>query len=209
MTLAKGTSEIDAWAEVAQAGLREGAIQDVDPNYSHTLHIDVALSSTTPHTGIEIIVEAGTDTGNARDNWSVLTRYVCCVGTAVADPLTATEPAAETTLATTDVPGNNMDNDKKFKFIEHNTPANSEIVYQTGNSGAGDTVTIGRGGLAHEQDSNSIIYDVDDAVTEALKQQSISIPFDYDRVRVLYNNNYDSDGSTVFTRCRITKATGI
>ena len=209
-TATKTTTEVDAWLEVAQGGLREGAITDIPTDIAATLHIDVALVTTTAHTGTEVIVEVGTDTGNATDNWSVRRRYTCCVGTAVTLSLDATEPAAETSIACTDPVTANMNNDKKFKFIEHATDANSEIVYQTANSGdAGDTITIGRGGLAHEQTSSSALFDIDDPVIEAVSQIDIVLLSTDDRVRILYNNNFDPDGSAIFTRARITKVTSI
>jgi len=210
-TATKTTTEVDAWAEVAQAGLREGAIINVADSIAATLHIDVALSSTTAHTGTEVIVEVGTDTSDATDNWSVRRFYICCVGTAVTLALDATEPIGETVIAVTNPVTANMDNDKKFKFIEDTgTEANSEIVYQTANSGdAGDTVTIGRGGLAHEQNTGSILWDIDNAVTEVVSQVDVPLLSTDDRVRILYNNNFDPDGSTVFCRARITKVTSI
>lgn len=210
MALTKSTAEIDAWAEIAQAGIREGVNTDVSDMYAATLHIDCALSSTTAHTGTEIIVQIGTDTGDANDNWSDLVRFISVTGTAVLLAFDATEPIGETTIAVTNPVTANMDNDKKFKFVENTTAADSEIVYQVSNSGdAGDTITI-QDGLTHEQDiTTSIIYDIDSATAEAVKQHQIALPSSADRVRVLYNNNFDSNGSTVFTRCRITKVTGI
>lgn len=210
MALTKSTAEVDAWAEIAQAGFREGVNTDVSDSYSATLHIDVALSSTTAHTGTEIIVQVGTDTGNADDNWSTLTRFTGATGTAVLLAFAATEPIGETAIAVTNPVTANMDNDKKFKFVENTAAADCEIVYQTANSGdAGDTITI-QDGLTHEQDiTTSIIYDIDNATAEAVTQHQIDIPSSADRVRVFYNNNFDPNGSTVFTRSRITKLTGV
>lgn len=210
MATTKSTAEVDAWAEIAQAGFREGATTDVSDSYSATLHIDVALSTTTAHTGTEIIVQTGTDTGDADDNWSDLVRYIGVTGTAVLLAFDATEPIGETSIAVTNPVTANMDNDKKFKFVENTTAADCEIVYQTANSGdAGDTITI-QDGLTHEQDvTTSIIYDIDNVTSEALSMHQIDIPVTADRVRVFYNNNFDPDGSTVFTRCRINKLTGI
>lgn len=210
MPLTKLTDEVDSWAEIAQAGFREGANFNVSDSYSATLHIDCALSSITAHTGTEIIVQIGTDTGDFDDNWSDLVRFIAVTGTAVLLALAATEPVGETVIAVTDPVLNNMDNDRKFKFIENTVAADCEIVYQIANSGdAGDTITI-QDGLTHEQDiTTSIIYDIDDVASEALSMHQIDIPASADRVRVFYNNDFDPDGSTVFTRCRITKVTGI
>lgn len=210
MSAIKSPASVDVWAEIAQAGFREGAVVDLQGVYSAVLHIDVALSSTTAHDGTEIIVLIGTDTGDADDNWSILVRYTAVTGTAVLLALAATEPVGETVIAVTDPVTANMDNDKKFKFIENTTPADSEIVYQISNSGdAGDTITLLKG-LTHEQDiTTSIIYDIDNAKSEALSMHQIDIPNSADRAQVYYNNNFDSGGSTVFVRCRVSKLTGI
>ena len=127
-------SEVLAWQEIAQnAVLETGAIDD-SASWDTTLHIFVALSSTTAHTGTEVIVQSGSEDG-ADGSWSNVTRYTCCVGTAVSCAFAATEPAAETTIAITNPVANNMDNDGKFKFVENGTAADSEIVYQVSNSG--------------------------------------------------------------------------
>ncbi len=210
MALTKvNATEIDAWLEVAQDGTRLGATEDLAANYGSLLHVDVALCTTTAHTGTEVVVQILSDSTNAKDNWHTLTRYVCCVGTAVTLALDATEPAGETSIACTNPATANMDNDGKFKFIEHATDANSEIVYQSANGGdGGDTITI-LDGLAHEQTSSSALFDIDDAVTEAVSMQTISIPIEADSVRVLINNTYDADGSAVFTRTRLSELTGV
>ncbi len=209
MAPTKTTAEVDAWAEIAQAGSRLGAETDVSGANSAMLHIKMALSNTTAHTGTEAIVQVGSDTGNGNDNWETIARLIGPIGTAVSLSLDATEPIGETAIAVTNPVTANMDNDGKSKFIEHGTPANSEIVYQSANSGdAGDTITILKG-LGHEQTSSSTIFDIDDAVTEAVLQVSVEIPPDADRVRVIYNNNYDPDGATVFTSARLTTTTSL
>jgi len=210
MAVTKTTGEIDAWAEIAQAGFRAGSEEDIEDGYSVVLHIDVAIAETSvAHTGTEIIVETGTDTGNARDNWSEVTRFIGPTGTAVDAPFLAQEAVGQTTLSITDPVTNDMDNNKKKKFINAATEADSEIVYQlTSSNDATDEITIDTG-LAHQQETTSIILDIDDPIAEAVKEYQVSIPDTADRVRVKYNNNFDPDGATAFTRCRITKITGV
>lgn len=210
MAATKAGASIDAWAEIAQNGIREGAEQSVAADYAQLLLVDCALVTTTAHTGTEIIVMVSEET-SGDGVWSVLPggRFIGPTGTAVVDTLNATEPVGETTLAMVDPETSNLDNDGKFKFIEHTTPADSEIVYQTANSGdAGDTITIAYG-LANEQDTNSQVFDIDDARAEAVGQYVIPIPPEVTRIRVLYNNKYDPDGSAVFTRARFANISGV
>lgn len=211
MALTKTTAGIDAWQEIAgNAAAVLGNETDVTDAYMATVHVDVALGEVAvAHTGTEIIIQVSSSTGNENDNWHTISRLIGAIGTAVSDPLGATETAAQTVLTMTDVPGSNIDNDNKFKFIENTTVADSEIVYQSANSGAGDTITI-LDGLAHEQDiTTSVLFDIDDAVTEAVSQFSVELPQDTDAVRIIYNNNFDASAADVFVRSRVTKLTGI
>jgi len=127
-------SEVLAWQEIAQNTVLETGLIDCSASWNTVLHIFVALSSTTAHTGTEVIVQAGSEDGTD-GSWSNVTRFIGPVGTAVSCAFVATEPAGETTIAITNPVANNMDNDGKFKFVENAVAADSEIVYQTANSG--------------------------------------------------------------------------
>lgn len=211
MALSKSTTEIDAWQKIAGNAVAVlGNEENVVDAYQATVHIDVALGEVSiANLGTEIIVQVGSDTGNANDNWHTIARFIGAIGTAVSDPFGATEAAAQTVLTMTDVPGSNIDNDNKFKFVENTVVADCEIVYQSANSGAGDTITI-LDGLAHEQDiTTSVLFDIDNAVTEAVSQFSVELPQDTDAVRIIYNNNFDPTAADIFCRSRITKLTGI
>ena len=210
MALTKSTAEVDAWAEVAQNSQREGAVADISGCYAATLHVDVALSSTTAHTGTEIIVQIGTDTGDADDNWTNLSRWIGPIGTAVKADFAGSEAQGQTVLSVTNPATANMDNDGKFKFVEDTgSAANSEIVWQVSNSGdSSDTITV-LDGISHAKDANDDIFDIDDATQEAVGQYQIELPMPTDRARVIINNKYDPDGSTVHTRTRISKVTAI
>ena len=210
MALTKSTAEVDAWAEIAQAGFREGANTDVSDSYGATLHIDCAIAEeAVAHTGTEVIVQIGTDTSDADDKWSTLVRWIGPTGTAVGAAFANQEAAAQTVLGITDPATHNVDNHKKFKFINAATEANSEIVYSLSDSGdGGDTVTI-QDGLTNQQEATSVLLDFDTVATEVVAQWNVAIPLTADRIRVLYNNNYDADGAKAMTRCRISKVTAL
>ena len=133
VTKTENTSVL-AWQEIAQNAVLESGSIDVSASQSSTLHIFCALSSTTAHTGTEIIVQVGSEAG-VDGSWTNLTRFIGPVGTAVSCAFAATEPAGETTIAITGPVANNMDNDGKFKFVENTVAADSEVVYQISNSG--------------------------------------------------------------------------
>lgn len=123
-----------AWQEVAQNAVVESGSVDVSSYWNCTLHVFIALSSTTAHTGTEIIVQTGSEAG-VDGSWTNLCRFIGPIGTAVSCAFVATEPAGETTIAIDNPVTNNMDNDGKFKFVENTVVADCEIVYQTANSG--------------------------------------------------------------------------
>ena len=203
------TTQALEWTEIAQAGILETGSIDVSDAYSAILHIDCCLSSTTAHTGTEIIVQIASEAG-VDDAWTDLTKFVGPVGTAITVPLTGAEAAAQTVLTVTDPVTNNLDNSGKSIFLEDpNTVAQCEIVYVTTNSGdAGDTITI-LDGLTHAHVAWDDFFDIDSATVSAVSTTPIEVPMATSQARVIFNNNYDADGSTVHVRVRITKCTGL
>lgn len=123
-----------AWVEIPGGGSEDDIIEtgsiDTSGSFATTLHIDVCLSSTTAHTGTEVIVQGASEAG-VDGSWSTITNYTCCVGTAITAAFVATEPAGETVIAIANPVANNFDNDGKLLFVENTVAADCEIVYQT------------------------------------------------------------------------------
>jgi hypothetical protein len=209
MALTKAVAAVDEWEEVAQNSVREGATIDVSGCYEALLHILCCLSSTAAHTGTEIIVEVSSNTTGDED-WSVLTRLIGPVGTAVKADFAGNEAAGQTELSITNPATANVDNDGKLKFIEHTaTVADCEVVYQVSNTGdAGDTVTV-LDGLTNAQTTDSDLWDIDSATASAVGSYVVALPFAVSRARVIYNNKYDPDGATVHTNCRLSQVTAL
>lgn len=212
MALTKGSqTTLDEWALTANGAVRLGTELDVSSAYNCMLDIKAALGEAVASTGQpEIIVQVTGKATPAKEDWAVLARFVGPVGTPVLPTLNATEPAGETSLATLNPVTENIDNDGKFKFLLHTTVANSEVVFQTANSGdAGDTITI-LDGLANEQDTNTKVLDIDNARTEVVGQWPLPINcLAVSRIRVIYNADYDTDGPDVYCFCAYTLNTGI
>jgi hypothetical protein len=209
MALTKSVAEVDAWAEVTQPSVREGATVDISGCYEAMLHIDVCLSEAVAETaGATIYVEVSSNTTGDTD-WTVLTSFGGPTGTAFKVDLGGTEAAGQTVLTVTDPTTNNLDHPGKFLFIEHTTPANSEIVFQVSNEGdAGDTITV-LDGLTNEQTAAaSDIWEIDSATASVVAQYNVTLPASANRVRVVYNN-VTSTAADIFTRCRISKVTAV
>ena len=212
MALTKGSqTTLDEWALTANTAVRLGTELDVSTAYQATLNIKAALGEAVASTGQpEVIVQVTGETSPAKEDWTNYTRFVGPTGTPVVPTLNATEPAGETILATLNPATQNIDNDGKFKFLLHTTVANSEVVFQTENSGdAGDTITI-LDGLTNEQDTNTIVLDIDDARNEVVAQWTLTIDcLSLSRIRIVYNADYDTDGPDVYTFSAYTLNTGI
>jgi len=197
--LTKSVAAVDEWAEIAQNAVREGATTDVSGCYAATLHIDIALTSATAHTGTRIVVQVSSEE-SGDEGWTDLSEFVGPIGTADAEALTATEPVAETVIACASTTGLYDDDGSRWIFIEDNTVANSELIYVVSHS-ANASVTA-QDGLANEHDTSDTMYDI-------AKRYIITLPMTANRVRVIYDNTYDSDGATVHTHTRISKVTGL
>lgn len=204
---------VDEWALTANTAVREGAEMDVANAYEAVLNIKAALGEAVASTGQpEIIIQTTGKASPSDDDWTNGPRLVGPTGTPVT-PLAvgATEPVGETVIACTNPVTANIDHDGKFKFIKHTTPANSEVVFQTANSGdGGDTITIAHG-LANEQTAAaSVIMDIDDARKEVVAQWKITVDcLALKRIRVIYNADYDTDGPDVYTYCDFSKVTDV
>lgn len=214
MALAKGSqTTLDEWLLTANAAIRLGTELDVSSAYYCTLYIKAVLGEAVASTGQpEIIIQSTGEASPAKDDWTPEMRFIGPVGTPVTPlALNATEPADETIIACTNPAAAGIDNDGKFKFIKNTTVANSEIIFQTANSGdGGDTITI-LAGLANEQAAaTSVIMDIDHVHTEVVAQWKILIDcLSLSRLRLIYNADYDTDGPDVYTFCAYTLNTGV
>ena len=107
-------------------------------------------------------------------------------------------------------PGAGLDPSRAQWLELYNTTGDNLSLHECILAGnAGDTITI-QDGLTYAQAlTTSVVYDIDNVIAEAIGQYQVAIPPSADRVRIIYNNNHDIDGSSVFTRSRITKVTGV
>jgi len=204
------TTEVLAWAETAAQGFRQTGTINVADAYSACLHIDCALSSTTPHLGTDIIVQVSSEAG-VNDAWSTLTKFMGPVGTAVTVALSANEAAAQTVLSATNpaTAGFLQANCGKFVFLEDvNTPANSEIVYMIASEDAGDIITV-LDGTTHAHVSGDDFWEINHVTDSAVGTWVVQLPVSVSQARVIFNNNYDAAAATVYTRVRVTKTTGL
>ena len=198
--LTKSTAAVDEWAEVAQNAVREGATTDVSGCYEATLHIDVALSSATAHTGSMIVVQVSSNTSGDED-WTTFVAIPGPTGTANTEPITNNPLSAASTSATcASTTGTYDDDEAHWIFIEDSTVANSELVWLV--SHVADTSVTWQDGTTNEHAQTTPMWDI-------AETYNVTLPFSAYRVRVIYDNTYDADGATIHTKCRISKVTAI
>jgi hypothetical protein len=192
-------SQTDEWAEVAQNAVREGATTTISDAYVTTLYIDYALTSATAHTGTKISVQVSSNTSGDED-WSTFMSFLTLTGTTNVEALGGSEAAAQTVLEVASTTGLYDDDETRWIFIEDNTVANSEMCLLVSHV-ANTSVTV-QDGITNAHDTSDILNDIADRVV-------VSIPLGYSRVRVIYDNTYDSDGATCHTHCAIVEVTAI
>jgi len=198
VALTKSASAVDAWAEIAQNAVREGTEVDVSDSYETQLHIDYAQTNETVHTGTKIIVMVSS-AASGDEFWSSLAEWVSRTGTGNREAIT-NDPLAQgsTTINVASTTGYTT---VDWRFIEDiSSFANSEIVRQVGYV-ANTSITV-MDGTAREHAKNSLLHSIAFAYV-------IDIPFGVLRVKVMYDNTYDSDGATVATRARVVKVTAV
>ena len=196
----KTTTAVDACAEVAQNAVREGALIDMSTIFEAALHIDLALCTETAHTGSRVIVQtSGNSEGD--EDWTDLWDVVYLIGTAVAEAITNNPAAAGTTVFTIADEVGYVANGVLDVFLEDTVFANSEWMKLV--SAVVDTsLTVLDGSKREHAQTSSIFYN---------KAKRIIVPLGNDvyRARVIYDNTYDPDGSTIACQSRVVKVTGV
>lgn len=191
---AKAVAQIQDWTAVAQNTVAKSATYDFSGKHAGILHVQAALDTTTAHTGTRMIVQISSNTTGDED-WQNLTEFIALVGTAATDliendPLAAGATSITLTAHALTVLG-------KLLFIEDETLANSEIVMEASQS---TNAVVVLDGVTNAHALNTAIFNV--AMT-----QDTSVPDGVNRLRVVIDNSYDSDGSSLNVKIRISTET--
>lgn len=198
MALTKAVAAVDACQEIAQNTVLEGAIVDVSACYSAALHIDFALSNATAHTGTRIKVQVSSATSGDED-WQDLYDFISITGTTDLEAITNNPlSAGGTSITVASTTGYTVNG--SWRFLEDATFANSEWVFQTAYV-TNTSITI-LDGVTREHANTAVLNSIADRYV-------VSLPDWANRVRIVYDNTYDSDGATVAVRARISKLTGV
>ena len=194
-------SVVTDWTAVAQNALVESDITDISDDLEAQLLLQAFLDTETAHTGTKLIVEISHNTSGDED-WVELqgAERVILIGTANEEliddnPLTA----GSTTILMSSTTGFTVNG--LLRGIKDGTIANSEIVRQIAETTNTDIDILD--GTANEHANTVNVYSI------AMSAVIAYLPPSVRRVRVLVDNTYDPDGSTLVYRLMITRATGI
>jgi len=194
MATTKTPANVQDWTAIAQNAVGESAVVDTSDAYEAILHVQAGLDTITAHTGTKFVIQISGATSGDED-WQNFTEFVELIGTAATDliednPLTAGSTAITLTAHALTVLG-------KWLLIENGTLANSELIFESAQ--ATNSITC--------LDGTTNAHAVNTAIFNIAFTKDILLPIGVYRARVLVDNTYDADGSTLNYKVRITEVT--
>lgn len=203
MALTKAVSSVVDWTAVAQNAVAKSSVVDFSTSYGGLLHIQAFLNTETQHTGTEFIVQGSSATSGDED-WYDIVRFVDLLGTAVEEPIDD-DPWAVADLTTlisltAGYTSGLADGPLQWIGIESGTLVNSELMLMT--AGVTNTsITV--------LDDKTNAHAVSEELSSIAMSRAIPIAIEHYRVRLIVNNTYDINGSTLNYRLRVIKLSGM
>jgi len=191
----KAVEQATDWTAVAQNTVAKSAEINCALHAVSHLAIQAFLDTETAHTGTEFIVQVSSNTSGNED-WEEYTRFVGLIGTANKEDVTNNPLAAAGTSITVAA---TLGYTVGLLFaIKDATLVNSELCLATVIT-TNTSITI-IDGVTNEHANTADLYNI--ALT-----QIIMLAPTVNRVRVIINNGYDADGSTLNYKLRCSKVT--
>ncbi len=195
ITLTK--TQINDWTAVAQNVIGESNEHDISSSLEATLVIQAALDTTTAHTGTKFIVQVSAAASGNEDWNDYVPGFVRLIGTAATDLIEDNPLAAGSTSLT--LTGHALTVEGIWILIEDGTLADSELIF-VASQGANAVVALD--GTTNEHAQNTAVFN-------AAFTKTISLPASIGRIRLLVDNTYDDNGSSLNYKLRIIEATEI
>lgn len=190
------SASIQDWTAVAQNTIVKSAEHDLTRFSKVVLSIQAALDTTTAHTGTRFIVQTSSAASGDED-WQDIADFVALIGTAATDLIQgSTLAAGSTAIALT---GHAYTVEGIWLFIEDGTLTNSELVFEASQT-ANEVVIL---------DGTANAHVVGVALFNVAMTQNIALPASARRARVVVDNSYDVNGSTLNYKVRVSKVTGV
>lgn len=192
----KAPTVVNDWTAVAQNTLVKSDELQVDAVPKATMHIQAALDATDAHTGTRFIVQTS-DQLTGDEDWQPHTEFVALIGTAATDAIENNPLAAGSTVIA--LTGHALTVEGKLLFIEDATLVNSEIVMESAT--ATNAITI--------IDGTTNAHVATTAIFNVAAIQNVALPSTAMRARLIVDNTYDNNGSTLNYKLSVTKSAGV
>ena len=193
MSISKFPEVIQAWVQVAQNSVLLVGPGNVSGNHAFAIGVQAFLDTETAHAGTEFIIQ-GSLQESGFDNWNDYKRIYPAglVGMANEEAITNNPLVKwDTSITVASTTGYTGIIDVALPQRAIKDGVNSEIVIQTAYT-TNTNITI-LGGSAFSHVATTKMYSLAVTFIEP-------IPVEYLRVRVIINNKYDSDGSSLMAR---------
>lgn len=187
---------LDEWALIARNAVREGTTQNITNWQDTTLYISCAVTQTniasaTAHTGTKMKVQISPlDSGD--ETWMTYLDFTGPTGTASSTTMSGLPNAASLTITVSGSITGLFDDDETRTIFLLGSPtvANSELCTLVSHA-TNTSITI-LDALTNTPGTNTIFWDI-------VETYVVELPKYANRVRILYDNTYDGDGSIVYT----------
>jgi len=192
----KSPTSVQDWTAVAQNTIAKSAEVNLSNLYRSILHIQAALDTTTAHTGTRFLVQISS-AASGDENWQDWADFVALIGTAATDLIEDNPLAAGSTdIALT---AHALTVEGKLLFIEDATLVNSEIVLEASQT-ANEVVIL---------DGTTNAHALNTAIFNVAMNQNVTLPTSAVRARLVVDNTYDDNGSTLNYAVRVSKVLGV
>jgi hypothetical protein len=184
----KTDTVLNDWTAIAQNTIVASVVMDMSEKSKYTMNIHAALDATDAHTGTRFIVQTSS-VKEGNEDWYPHADFVALIGTAATDLIEDNPLAAgSTAIALT---GHALTVEGILLFIEDATLVNSEIVLEASQT-VNEVVIL---------DGTENAHVLNTAIFNVAMSQKVDLPSNAMRARLVVDNTYDDNGSTL--NCRV------
>ena len=198
MALTIASEAIDDWTAVAQNIIAKSSPIVLSAHYNTMLFLQAALDTTTAHTGTRFIIQTSQQASGDED-WHNFREFVALIGTAATDLIENNPLAAASTSLT--LTGHTLTEEGIWILIEDGTLVNSELIFVASQS---TNAVVALDDTTNEHVQNTAVFNI------AISRSDLVIPMGYAmRARLVIDNSYDDNGSTLNYKLNAVETTGV
>lgn len=186
---------IHDWESVLQNTIVKSDEFRLETKRDGIIQIKAALNSITAHTGTRFIIQTSANSFGDGD-WYNLVEFIGLIGTAETDLSENTLVEGATSITLT---GHSLTTIGEWLFIADSTIENSEIVMESAQTTNAITLLDG---IKNDHVIGTPIFNI-------VMEQTIKLSQATNRVRVIVDNSYDSNGSGLDYKVNISTTMGV